>query len=82
MRTGLRVRSRWAASRVGSIRDIACFEPCDGPAPAAQERDAHRQAPAAREPAAPHGASAARRPGHFAPTGEPDAPYETYARQL
>jgi uncharacterized protein len=32
MRTGLRVRPRWAASRVGSIRDIACFEPCDPPA--------------------------------------------------
>jgi uncharacterized protein len=32
MRTGLRVRARWAQSRVGSIRDIACFEPCDGPA--------------------------------------------------
>jgi uncharacterized protein len=31
MRTGLRVRPRWAASRVGSIRDIACFETCDGP---------------------------------------------------
>ena len=29
MRTGLRVRPRWAASRVGSIRDIACFEPCE-----------------------------------------------------
>ena len=29
MRTGMRVRPRWAASRVGSIRDIACFEPCD-----------------------------------------------------
>src|SRR5580700_9666001 len=27
MRTGLRVRARWAESRVGSIRDIACFEP-------------------------------------------------------
>jgi uncharacterized protein len=32
MRTGLRVRARWAERRVGSIRDIACFEPCDGPA--------------------------------------------------
>jgi uncharacterized OB-fold protein len=32
MRTGLRVRARWADRRVGSIRDIACFEPCDGPA--------------------------------------------------
>jgi uncharacterized protein len=31
MRTGLRVRVRWAASRVGSIRDIECFEPCDAP---------------------------------------------------
>jgi len=32
MRTGLRVRARWAASRVGSIRDLECFEPCDAPA--------------------------------------------------
>ena len=37
MRTGLRVRARWAASRVGSIRDIACFEPCDSAAPAVEE---------------------------------------------
>ena len=29
MRTGMRVRPRWADERVGSIRDIACFEPCD-----------------------------------------------------
>jgi uncharacterized protein len=50
MRTGLRVRPRWAASRVGSIRDIACFEPCD------------RSAPAAREPEAQDGALAAERP--------------------
>jgi hypothetical protein len=35
MRTGMRVRARWAASRVGSIRDLACFEPYDGPTPAA-----------------------------------------------
>ncbi len=34
MRTGMRVRARWAANRTGSIRDIACFEPCDAPAPA------------------------------------------------
>jgi uncharacterized OB-fold protein len=39
MRTGLRVRPRWAASRVGSIRDIACFEPCDGPAPAVPDSE-------------------------------------------
>ncbi len=32
MRTGLRVRVRWADSPVGHIRDIACFEPADGPA--------------------------------------------------
>ena len=38
MRTGMRVRPRWAAERVGSIRDIACFEPGDdaGAAPSAQ----------------------------------------------
>ncbi len=40
MRTGLRVRPRWAAARVGSIRDIACFEPCGAPTPAARTRDA------------------------------------------
>jgi uncharacterized OB-fold protein len=32
MRTGMRVRARWAAERVGSIRDLACFEPGDAPA--------------------------------------------------
>lgn len=26
MRTGMRVRARWAAERTGSIRDLACFE--------------------------------------------------------
>ena len=44
MRTGLRVRPRWSASRVGSIRDIACFEPWDGPT----TRDTQEQA--SREP--------------------------------
>src|SRR6516162_11013392 len=29
MRTGLRVRPRWAERPAGSIRDIACFEPSD-----------------------------------------------------
>jgi uncharacterized OB-fold protein len=33
MRTGLRVRPRWAASPVGSIQDITCFEPCDSAEP-------------------------------------------------
>ena len=32
MRTGLRVRPRWAERPAGSIRDIVCFEPCDGSA--------------------------------------------------
>jgi uncharacterized OB-fold protein len=31
MRTGLRVRPRWASRPAGGIRDIVCFEPCDGP---------------------------------------------------
>lgn len=31
MRTGMRVRVRWAADPVGHIRDIACFEPGDTP---------------------------------------------------
>lgn len=30
VRTGLRVRVRWAPERTGAITDIACFEPYDG----------------------------------------------------
>ncbi|MFE7097042.1 Zn-ribbon domain-containing OB-fold protein [Streptomyces erythrochromogenes] len=40
VRTGMRVRVRWAAERTGAITDIACFEPHedapDAPAPAAR----------------------------------------------
>ena len=48
MRTGLRVRARWAAERAGSIRDIACFEP--GDAPAANDDDAWPSAEDASDP--------------------------------
>jgi uncharacterized protein len=34
MRTGMRVQVRWAPEPVGHIRDIACFEPVGGAAPA------------------------------------------------
>lgn len=27
MKTGMRVKARWAAETVGSVRDISCFEP-------------------------------------------------------
>ncbi|GIM85521.1 Zn-ribbon domain-containing OB-fold protein [Salinispora arenicola] len=33
MRTGMRVRIRWATRRSGHIRDIACFEPVQAPDP-------------------------------------------------
>jgi uncharacterized OB-fold protein len=46
MRTGLRVRPRWAERPAGSIRDIVCFEPCDGPAGVA----AHAGSPAEATP--------------------------------
>ncbi len=43
MRTGMRVRPRWASERVGSIRDIECFEPGDAAPevarPAAEDAD-------------------------------------------
>lgn len=35
VRTGMRVRVRWAADRVGAITDIACFEPHESAADAA-----------------------------------------------
>jgi uncharacterized protein len=34
MRTGMRVRPRWADSPAGQISDIACFEPAEAAAPA------------------------------------------------
>jgi uncharacterized protein len=34
MRTGMRVRARWAASPAGHIRDVACFDPCPAAGPA------------------------------------------------
>jgi uncharacterized protein len=71
MRTGLRVRPRWAASRVGSIRDIACFEPCDEPAPAGQAGDTPRQPRVASDPGARAGTPGA--PGPDAAVGGPAA---------
>src|ERR1700737_4196709 len=44
MRTGRRVRVRGAASPVGNIRDIACFEPYDPPEQAGHEQAAPEQA--------------------------------------
>jgi uncharacterized OB-fold protein len=45
MRTGLRVRPRWAERPAGSIRDIVCFEPCDGPVGTAPEGEAREVTP-------------------------------------
>lgn len=30
MKTGMRVKARWKPERVGSVLDIACFEPAEG----------------------------------------------------
>jgi uncharacterized protein len=44
MRTGMRVRARWAGRTAGHISDIACFEPCDGaPEDRAQQEDGPAQ---------------------------------------
>ena len=40
MRTGMRVRPRWAERTVGDIHDIACFEPAGAPERPAPERPA------------------------------------------
>jgi uncharacterized OB-fold protein len=52
MATGRRVRVRWAASPVGHIRDIACFEPCPAAGPDEPPGDAPPEA-APREAAPP-----------------------------
>ncbi|MBZ9644131.1 Zn-ribbon domain-containing OB-fold protein [Streptomyces sp. PSKA30] len=41
VRTGMRVRVRWAEERTGAITDIACFEPYDGAAPRLTGHDGH-----------------------------------------
>lgn len=43
VRTGMRVRARWAQAPVGHIRDIVCFEPADTPR-------THRAAAVAAQP--------------------------------
>jgi uncharacterized protein len=50
MRTGMRVRVRWAGTPVGSIRDITCFEPVPAPGRASHIQPA---APAQPEPDPP-----------------------------
>src|SRR5439155_1346803 len=96
MRTGMRVRARWADSPAGHIRDIVCFEPWPGPAaphgrgawPAGEPvtmvttpvRMGMRVA-AVWKPREQWGTTA-ENIDHFRPTGEPDAPYESYAHHL
>lgn len=41
VRTGMRVRVRWAATRTGAITDIACFEPAADEPPASAEATPH-----------------------------------------
>lgn len=41
VRSGMRVRVRWAAERTGAITDIACFEPYEADAGAAAEAAPH-----------------------------------------
>ncbi|MEW2164729.1 OB-fold domain-containing protein [Streptomyces sp. NPDC007084] len=41
VRTGMRVRVRWAPDRSGAITDIACFEPYDGPPGEPTGHDGH-----------------------------------------
>jgi uncharacterized OB-fold protein len=62
MRTGLRVRPRWSARRTGSIRDIACFEPCDG-APTAAAAGPEAGEPEVPEPAGPEAGEPEVMPG-------------------
>jgi hypothetical protein len=70
MRTGLRVRPRWAARPAGGITDIACFEPYDGLADAgradggaAADGPAAQDTLAAQDPLAAQDTGAERAPG-------------------
>jgi len=78
MRTGMRVRPRWAEQRAGDIRDILCFEPLTGTrepgGPAADEADtAEMASPAADEADAAEEASlSAGDAGQPEPEPEPE----------
>ncbi|MFE7516450.1 Zn-ribbon domain-containing OB-fold protein, partial [Streptomyces sp. NPDC057540] len=58
VRTGMRVRIRWAAERSGAITDIACFEPYesteDGDGPAPHDGGGGRQRGGRGDPPPPH----------------------------
>jgi len=49
MRTGMRVRARWAPERVGGIRDITCFEPAGDETSAPAADPPGREDPSGRE---------------------------------
>jgi uncharacterized protein len=53
IRTGLRVRVRWATERVGSIRDIECFEPAESEPATAEPTIEPEPSSAEPEPAPP-----------------------------
>jgi hypothetical protein len=53
IRTGMRVRPRWVEQPAGHIRDIACFEPGDGPAAPAGPQAEPRYSPGGTTPPAP-----------------------------
>jgi uncharacterized protein len=59
MRTGMRVRARWAETTVGHIRDIACFDPCPRAGPAAPPETAPPEAPQPEAPQPPDPVSVA-----------------------
>jgi len=50
MRTGMRVRVRWAAAAAGDIRDIACFEPLSEPKGRGSDRADRAEAATPGEP--------------------------------
>ncbi|KAA6223261.1 DNA-binding protein [Streptomyces albofaciens JCM 4342] len=86
VRTGMRVRVRWAGERTGAITDIACFEPYEGGAAAGETTphsdEAGEQNPHSGETGAParHSDSIREPAPHRGETREP-APHRGEARE-
>ncbi|MEV4738819.1 OB-fold domain-containing protein [Streptomyces sp. NPDC049555] len=73
VRTGLRVRIRWAAHRTGAITDIACFEACEahGEDPRDHRPDGARAVPRPHDGAFPDPVTTITAPARLAYTYSP-----------
>ncbi|ARF54140.1 Zn-ribbon domain-containing OB-fold protein [Streptomyces gilvosporeus] len=77
VRTGMRVRIRWAAERTGAITDISCFEPDQGTG-----GDGHTREPVAHDGQFPDALTGITAPARLDYTYSPGAAQSRYIQAL